>query len=88
MYTRRVNRLQLLHSLTPQHFAVREAVRDLEFTWGRPPTIKAVAQHVQLPAAEAGELIADLARVGYVQWCPVEGVASDGSGLPLMGEIG
>lgn len=80
-----MNRLQLLASLDDTDFAVRDAVHDLEFTWGHPPRLRSIAERVGLSEQDTAERLRRLACIGYVLWWADDGVAWNCSGVPIVG---
>lgn len=87
MYRSHMTRLLHYATLTDDHFAIREAVEELEFTWGHPPRVAAIAERVRLPADTVRRHLADLTHARLVLYRPADDDAEAASGLPVLGEI-
>lgn len=82
-----VTRLQRFAALTDTHFALAEAVRDLESEWGSGAPLGKLAKRAGLPDAEAEALIVELSALGLVSWWPAERVAYYEPGQPVLGVV-
>ncbi|QDV77001.1 hypothetical protein [Botrimarina mediterranea] len=82
-----VTPLQRFAALTTDHFAIAEAVRDLESEWGAGAPIEKVAHRVGLTELVVVTAITDLAAVGVVSWDPAERAAYFETGSPVLGTV-
>lgn len=80
-----VTPLQRFAALTADHFAIAEAVRDIEAEWGEGAPVEKIAHRVGLTELVVVTALIDLASVSVVTWGPVEREAFFETGSPVLG---
>jgi hypothetical protein len=82
-----VTPLQRFAALTADHFAIAEAVRDLESEWGVGAPVEKIAHRVGLSELVVVTALIDLSAVGVVTWEPAERAAYFETGSPVLGTV-
>ena len=71
-----------------EHLAVCDAVQELEYTWGVPPSRRSIAERCGVSETRVGGLLDDLAEAGLVGKQRDEDLVWSVPGLPVLGEVG
>lgn len=79
--------LERFAALTETHYAVRDAVVEIEAEWGVGASLVKVAWRAGLPNGIALDCLLDLADVGLIEWCQEIGEAFSEDAWPVLGEV-